>query len=84
MQYLTNDLMQPVWNFHNKIVVEFSLISFDTAKWGCVIKTTFYLMINNSVTIRLSFLLSSISAIILSKTMNILRFLFGLYSSIFL
>ena len=41
-------------------------------------------MINNSVTIGLSFLLLSISAIISSKTINILHFLFGLYYSMFL
>ena len=35
---------------------------------------------NNSVTIGLSFLLLSISAIILSNTVNILRSLLGLYS----
>ena len=36
------------------------------------------LLINNSVAIGLSSLLLSISAIISSKTINILRFLFGL------
>ena len=38
---------------------------------------------NNSVTTKLSFSLASISAIISSKTINILSFLFGLYSSMF-
>ena len=39
---------------------------------------------NNSVTIGLSILLLSISAIITSNTINIECFLFGLYFSIFL
>ena len=75
-----------VWNFHNS--VEFSLIFISTAKQGCVIKTremlNFFPLINNLVTTGLSVLLLSISAIILSNTVNILRFLFRLYSSIFL
>ena len=41
-------------------------------------------LINNSVTIGLSFLLLSISDIISSKTINIFRFSFGFYSSIFI
>ena len=41
-------------------------------------------LINNSVTVGLSLLLLSLSAIISSKTINILRFLFELYSSMFL
>ena len=41
-------------------------------------------LIINLVTIGLSFLLLSVSAIISSKTINILRFLHGLYSSVFL
>ena len=41
-------------------------------------------LIYNSVTTGLSFLLLSISEITLSKTINILHFLFGFYSSIFL
>ena len=40
--------------------------------------------INNSVTIGLNYFLLSISAIISSKTINYLCFLFELYSSIFL
>ena len=40
-------------------------------------------LINNSVTTKLRFLLLSLSAIILSKTINIFRFLFGFYSSMF-
>ena len=53
-----------VLNFHNK----FRLIFFQTERWDCVIKTrdvfSFLPLINNSVTVRLSFLLLSISAII--------------------
>ena len=45
---------------------------------------SFVTLVNNSVTTRLGFLLQSMSAIISSKTINILRFLFGLYSSMFL
>ena len=40
-------------------------------------------VINNSVTTGLSYLLLTISAIILPNTINIVPFLFGLYSSIF-
>ena len=88
-----NDYMQFVevpfyLEFSLKECVVFSLTSFGTLKYDCVIKTremfSFLPLINNSVTIELSFLLLSISAIILSKTINILRFLFGLYSSMFL
>ena len=63
-----------VWNFHNQIV--YILIKareiFD-----------FLPVINNSVTTGLSYLLLTISAIILPNTINIVPFLFGLYSSIF-
>ena len=63
-----------VWNFHNQIV--YILIKareiFD-----------FLPVINNSVTTGLSYLLLTISAIILPNTINIVSFLFGLYSSIF-
>ena len=44
----------------------------------------FISLTNSSVTIGLSFLKLSISAIISSTTINIYRFLFGPYSSIFL
>ena len=61
--------------------VEFSLILFGTAKKDCVIKTreifSFLPLINNSVTIGLTFILLSISAIISSKRINILCSLFG-------
>ena len=68
--------------------VEFSLTSFGTLKYDCVIKTremfNFLPLINNSVTTEFSFLLLIISAIRSSKTINILRSLSALYSSIFL
>ena len=58
--------------------VEFGLIFFGTEKQDCVIKTremfSFLPLMNNSVTTGLSFLLLGISAIMLSKTVNILRF----------
>ena len=58
--------------------VEFSLISFGTLKYDCVIKTremfNFLPLINNSDTIEFSFLLLIISAIISSKTIKFLRF----------
>ena len=41
-------------------------------------------LINSSITIGLSSLLLTISAIVSSKTINILRFLFGFYFLIFL
>ena len=44
---------------------------------------SFLTLINNLVTTGLSFLLLNISATISSNAMNILRFLFGLYFSIF-
>ena len=64
--------------------VEFSLISFGTLKYDCVkdnlkydLKTiemlNFMPPINNSVTSGFSFLLLLISAIMSSKTINILR-----------
>ena len=69
-----------------KKCVEFSLISFGTAKYYCVIKTreifNFLPLINNSDTIGLNYFLLSISAITSSKTINYLHFLFELYSSI--
>ena len=40
-------------------------------------------LLNNSVTVGLSFLLLSISAVISSNAINIFHVLFGLYSSIF-
>ena len=45
---------------------------------------SFLSLINSLVTTGLSFLLLSITAITSSKTIYVLRFLFGLYSSIFL
>ena len=41
-------------------------------------------LINNSATVRLNFVLLKISVMIQSKAIDILRFLFGLYSSMFL
>ena len=68
--------------------VEFGLTSFGTLKFDCVIKTiemfNFLLLINNSVTTGFIFLLLIISTIISSKTINILRFLPILCSSIFI
>ena len=64
--------------FMMKNWTELSLTSFVTLKYDCVIKTRemlhFLLPINNSVTIEFSFLSLIISAIISSKTINILRF----------
>ena len=61
------------------------LTSFATLNYDCVIKTmfNFLLVINNSVTIALSFLLLIILAMISSKTNNTLSFFPRLYSSIF-
>ena len=71
-----------------KKCVQFSLTSFVTLKYDCVIKAIemfyFLALINNSVTIIFSFLVLIISAVISSKTINILRFLPRLYSLIFL
>ena len=65
-----------------KKCVEFNLTSFGTLKYDCVIKTieilTFQPLINNSVTTGFNLLLLIISAIISSKTINILRFFIGL------
>ena len=67
--------------------VEFSLTSFVTLKYDCVIKTRemfhFLSLINNPVTIEFSFLLLIITAIISSKTINILRSLSALYYSLY-
>ena len=67
--------------------VEFSLLSFGTLTFHCVIKTiemfNFVPLRNNSVTTGFSFLLLIISSITSSKTINILRFLPILYSSVF-
>ena len=83
-----NDLLQFVEVFAIKKWVVFSLTSFGTLKYDWVIKTreifNFLPLINNSVTIKFSFLFLIISAIISSKTINILRSLSTLYSSIFL
>ena len=82
-----NDYMQLftfsfIWN------VVFSLTCFGTLKYDRLIKTrerfSFLPLINNSVTTELSFSLLSISAIILSKTNNISRILFGLSFLMFL
>ena len=67
--------------------VEFNLTAFGTLKYDCLIKKremfNFLPLINNSITTEFSFLLLIISAIISSKTINILRFLPKFYSSIF-
>ena len=72
-----------VWNFPTKIVhrilSNILWLSNKTREMFSFIYVT-----NNSVTTGLSFLLLSISAIISWKIINILRFLFKLYSSIFL
>ena len=63
-------------------------ILFDTLKYDCVTKTIeifkFLPLVNNFVTIELSFLSLIISGFISSKTSNILRSFPRLYSSIFL
>ena len=70
-----------------KKLLELSLTSFETLKYDSVITTremfNFLPLINNSVIIEFSFLLLIISVIISSKTINILRSLSVLYSSIF-
>ena len=74
--------------FEIKYCAEFSLIFYGTAKVRLCNKTretvNFLPLINNSVSIALSFLLLSISAIISSNTIKILHSLFRPYSSIFL
>ena len=61
------------WNFYNESML--NLIFFGTAKKDCAIKAremvSFFPLINSSVTVGLSFLLLSISAIISSNTTNI-------------
>ena len=61
-----------------KISVVFSLTSSGTLKYNCVIDTTkifnFLPLINNSVTTGFSYLLLIMSAIMSSKTINVLRF----------
>ena len=68
--------------------VEFSLTSFGTLNYDCVIKTieifNFVPPIKNSVTTGFIYLLLITSAIISSKIINVLRFLPRLYSSVFL
>ena len=94
LKSMSNELFSAIcWSyllfgiFIMKKWVEFSLTSFGTLKYDCVIKTNemfnFLSLINNSVTIRLIFVLLIISAIMSSKTINILHFLPILYSSIF-
>ena len=74
--------------FHNKIFPRTKSNIFWHSNIGCVIKTremfSFLCLVNNSVTIGLILLLLSISAVISSAAINILCFLFGLYSSTFL
>ena len=74
--------------FMIKKCVVFSLTSFGTLKYDCVIKAieilSSLLLINSSVTIWSSFSLLIISALILSKTTNTLYFSPRLHSSIFL
>ena len=64
--------------FKMKKWVEFSLTSFGTLKYDCIIKIiemfNFLPPINNSVTTGFSFLLIIIPAIISSKTISILHF----------
>ena len=68
--------------FMMKKWLEFSLTSFGTLRYDYVIKTkemfSFLPVINNSIIIEFSFLLLMISAIISSKTINILRSLSSL------
>ena len=74
--------------FMTKKCVEFSLTSFGTLKYDCVMKTiemfNFLPLKTNSVTTGINFLSLIISAIMSSKTINSLPFLPRLYSSIFL
>ena len=76
-----------VWNFHNKVMGGTQTNSFWYNKIKFIIKTrdmfSFLPLINNPNTTGCSFLLLSISAIILSNAINMLHFTFGLYSSIF-
>ena len=76
------------WNLCNKKCIQLSVTSFGILKLDCVMKTrekfSFLPMVNNSVAIGFRFLLVIISAIIPSKNINILHFLVGFYSSLFL
>ena len=77
-----------IWNFHNKIFCRVDSNTFRYLKYDCVIKASelfsFLPLINSSVTIGLSFLLTIISAIMSSKAINTLCSFLGLYSLIFL
>ena len=74
--------------FSFKKYIMVTLTSFGNFNYDCVIKTRkvfrFLSLINNSVTTELNLSLLRTSAIISSKTINILRYLFWLYSSMFL
>ena len=71
--------------FIMKKSIEFNVTSFGNLKDDCIIKAremfNFLILINSSVTIEFIFLLLIVSAIISSKTINVLRFSSGLYSS---
>ena len=71
-----------IWIFHNCMGKNksYNIFPLCTLKYDCVIKTTemfnFLSVMNNSVTTGFSFLLLIMSAIMSSKTINILHFLF--------
>ena len=71
-----------VWNFYNKIVRRICSNIFWHSKIRLGNKSKRNVLFSTSVTIGLGFLLLNISAII-SKAIDILRFFFGFYSSIF-
>ena len=79
-----NDLVQFV---EALFYSEFSQTYFESFKCDCVIKTieifNFLPLINNFVTVEFSFLLLIISAIISSKTINILFFILIVFINIF-
>ena len=76
------------WSSLSKKCIVFSLTCFGNSQYECVINTremlSFIALINYSIIAELSFLLLNISAIISSKTINFLSFLFGYYLSNFL
>ena len=63
-----------IWNFHGKKCVVFSLTSFDTLKYDCIIKTIeiliFLSLINSSVTTGFSFFVIDCISNHIIKTIN--------------
>ena len=77
-----------VWNFHSKMCIESSLISFSMAKWDCVIKTRKMFssepLINNLLAIGLNFYFKTYQQSYHEKQLIFMFFIWFVFFNVFI